>query len=241
MLQEALGYPLAGERADEALVGGWVLYLLAGVVPLVPLVPLLGYYVRVLGTSARRESGPPDIANPGGLILQGLVGTLVVSLYLAVPLAISLGTAGGLVQAPQPDSLLDVLVVYAGGTLTLLVTVLFGYLLPAALAAYGFTGSVRSAVDRYALKRAATHAAYFYRWWVGFVLLALGISLGGWLWRLHPVARVLAPLPVVYLQLVSCHVWGVGFGAASRDYLAGEGSGAGDADEVVEATRAGAE
>lgn len=223
MLVEALRYPLAGERADEALVGGWALYLLAGVVPLVPLVPLVGYYVRVLGASAAGEGTPPPATELGRLLVQGTVGVVVLVAFAAVPTALTAGTAGGLVQAPQPSGLLDAVVLFAGGTILLLVTLLFAYLAPAALAAYGFTGRPWSAFDRYALKRAGTHAAYFYRFWVGAVVFVAGGSLAGWLWTLHPVARAVAPLPAVYLQLVACRVWGVGFGAAAREYLADDG------------------
>lgn len=228
MLRDAARYPFAGSRADEAMVLGWVLYLVAGVVPVAPLVLLVGYFVRVLGASARGTGTPPPLDGPWRLLKQSLVGTALLAAFAAVPLALSVGTAGGLRRAPAPSGLLDVLVVLGGGTTLLLVTLVFGYLAPAALAGYGLTGRPRTAFDRHALRRAGTHAAYFLRWWLGTVTFVTSLSLLGWLWSVHPLARIVAPLPVVYLQVVACRLWGVGFGAAARDYLRADDASASD-------------
>jgi hypothetical protein len=219
MTRDLLWYPASGDRSDEVLVGAWALYLLAGLVPVLPLLPYVGYLVRVLAASASRDETAPVPDDPRALISQGVVVGLVAAAYLAVPVAVTAGTAGGLARAPRPTSLPSTLVVLAGGSVLLGVVLGFSYLLPASLTAYGVTGDWRRSFDRTALRLAGTHGAYFYRWWLGAVAFVAGTAVAGTLWSLGPVGRAVAPLPAVYCQVLACHLWGVGTGMAIRGYL----------------------
>ncbi|WP_313695647.1 DUF4013 domain-containing protein [Halorarum halobium] len=74
MLQEALAFPFRGDRGDalETLAIGGGLHLLAAFVPLLPLVPVVGYLVGLLRADGggvggnRADGGGDDAADPSG-------------------------------------------------------------------------------------------------------------------------------------------------------------------------------
>lgn len=220
MLRAALRYPLAGDRADEALVGGWALLLVAGVVRgvspvpaayLLVLLPLAGYLLGVLAASAAGESNLPAVGGPAALLADGFRGYAVGAAYLAVPVGLLAGTAGGLVRVDTPQGPAALLLTL-GGTMVLLTAVVFAYLLPAALTAAAATGRVRPAFSPGVVRRAFGDGAYFYRFWVGAVVGAAGLAAASALWAAGGLLRVVSPPPAVYVAVVACRLWGVGAG-----------------------------
>ncbi|KTG08326.1 hypothetical protein AUR64_19005 [Haloprofundus marisrubri] len=167
MLREALRYPLRGDDAAERLILGGGLHVVTAFVPVVPLVFVVGYLVRVLnevsdGPSAFRGGPPPGFGDVRALVVDGLKAALVVALYAAGPLAILLVTLGG-VSGLSPAALAGTagVAVLAGSTAALLAALGVAYLLPAALVAYAHSRHLRAAFDRSFLGATATDARYF--------------------------------------------------------------------------------
>ncbi|WP_224335474.1 DUF4013 domain-containing protein [Haloprofundus halobius] len=167
MLRESIRYPFGGDDAAETLIVGGGLHVATAFVPLVPLVFVLGYLVRVLdeassgGSAALRDGTPPTFDDLRGLTADGVKATLVVGLYSAGPLAVLLVTVGGAsglsAGALTGTASLGVLV---GSTAALFAALGVAYLLPAALVGYAQSRRFRAAFDRSTL-RAATDARYF--------------------------------------------------------------------------------
>lgn len=213
MLREALGYPLRGDHAVETLLVGGLCHLLAAFVPVVPLVPVVGYLVCALDDRARThrpdlpETTPPTFHDPRTILRRGLGGSLVVVAYLAVPTVVLVVTLGGTVSQSL-ESVPGVglsLGFFTASTVTLLVAVLFAYLLPAGLAAYAVGGSLRAGFDPTAVRAVATDARYFVTWGVAVVVL----SLAGVLFA--PLNAVGAGFFLAfYAEVVAVGLWGRG-------------------------------
>lgn len=176
MFGDALSYPIRGAWLERAVVGS---LLVLGSPLVVPLLVLVGYCVRVLGTSIEGAEEPPPFDDWSALVRTGGVGTAITLAYLLAPLAVAgllaalllVGGRYGLAGiAPhlggRPAIVWGVSVVAAAlaGLVSLAVvggTLLVYYLLPAALARYAATGRVGAAFDRTALTSIATSGEYF--------------------------------------------------------------------------------
>lgn len=169
MLLEALRYPFAGERRLDAVLVGGGLHLLATALPVLPLVPVVGYLVRVLrhvatdespGSRTALDEGPPDWRPVVPLFVDGVTAIGVVVIYLLVPIALLAGTmavAGG--GALNPTTLGSGVLFYAGSTLVFVTALAAIYPLPAALVAYA-TDGLRPAFSPNRLQNAVRDAQY---------------------------------------------------------------------------------
>lgn len=184
MLREALGYPLRGDRGDaaETLAVGGGLHLLAWFLPVVPLVFVVGYLVRVLRGAGDAAGAPATFRSPGGLggvgtlVRDGLLGSVVVAAYALPPVVALAVTFTGIVGGDASLDGFGSVAVAAGGTATLFVAAGFAYALPAALAAFARTG-LRAAFSPSTLRPVLTSGRYFYAWCVGASALGVGAAL----------------------------------------------------------------
>lgn len=205
-----LRYPVAGEERERPLLALWILVLAGFVVPLVPLVPVVGYLIRVLDASDRGAPAPALFEDAWTLLRRGVGGTGLAVGFLAGPFLALLVTVygamfgAGAFAAGGPSTLL----VAAGSVVVLLFAVLGGYLLPIALFRYGRTGSLRAAVEARWLRGAATHGAYFAGWILGAAVAAAGAGLARALLSVPRVGPVLAALVLAHVAVVTCHLWG---------------------------------
>lgn len=202
MFRGVLSYPLRadGDRfpLDVVLVGGG-LHLLAVFVPILPLIPVAGYLVRVLDNAAgtdrtafRTEASPPTFGDLRGLFADGLAAFAIALTYLAVPAVVLLVTARGLSSASIAGGGAGIGAtgpgVGAGGTafgvgvgflvgstVTLLLALTFAYLLPAALVAYARSRDLRAAFDADRLRPLVTDGRYLVA--VGVAATAVGLAL----------------------------------------------------------------
>lgn len=207
---ELATYPVRGTERERPLLAAWVCVLASFLVPVIPLVPFVGYLVRVIDASDRDEPAPGFVREFLPLLRRGVGGTALTLVFLAGPFVVLLITVYGAmfgVESVEPGET-PLLLVYAGSTVVLVVALVGAYLLPIALFRYGRTGSLRAAFSRKWLRGGATHAAYFAGWSLGAVLLTVGLGLAS---ALFPVGRIgppLAALVVAHASIVTCHVWG---------------------------------
>jgi hypothetical protein len=212
-LRESIRYPLRGEHAEEALLVGWIC-LLAHLlfVPLLALVPAIGYLVAVLRSTAAEGSTPPPVEYRRTL-REGTVGSILVIGYALVPVAIgaiTLELAGAAALDPEAGGSV---LFFVGSTVTLFVLLGFLYALPIALCGYA-RGGIRGAVPNPAFGSVAGHGAYFVGWTSGFVVLAIGGLVGETLAALPVLGPVLAALWWWYVLLVGTRRIGLGYAAA---------------------------
>jgi peptide/nickel transport system ATP-binding protein len=166
-----------------------------GLLLLVPGIAAFGYYTRVTGATVEGEPLPP-LEGVAGLFTDGAKGLAVAGVYLAVPFAL-LGVGAA--------SLLGVTDVVGGSAATGLtaggavLTLLLGYLAPAAIANAASTGRVGAGFAFGTVTSTVTEAEYA-RKWVAAVLVAIfGGILGGILAYLVNLvlSPILGPLLVV--------------------------------------------
>lgn len=210
----AFGYPLAGKGRERPLVACWILLMLGVLVPVLSVVPLavvLGYLGRVVDASARGESTPRFLREPGTLLRWSAGGLLVVVGYLLVPvLALGVTVYGATTTAQGPDlGSTGTLVVYGGSTAVLCLFGVALYLVPAALAVYA-DRSLGAAFSRQHLAAVVGHAAYFPRWMAGTVALSMAAAFGSVALQIHRVGPIVASLVGAYGAIFAAHLWGLG-------------------------------
>jgi hypothetical protein len=238
MLREALSYPLRGEDVEETLLVGAVLALaigllvrlgVLGVLAVVPAVLLAGYALAVLRVSAESsgdtdaesaratlatDETPPAFAGLRALAGDGVRALVVAAGYLFVPAVALAVTVGGASAGVRPATLGTTAFVLVASTVVLVVSAVFAYLLPAALAGVARTGHLRSAVDLAALRRHATDGGYFVGWITALVACGVAFVLSGALASLGRPGEVVALAGGFYALVVVARLLGRGVGGS---------------------------
>lgn len=179
MLGDALSYPRRGDGAAKRIFVGGALLLLSFL--LLPASLLYGFFLRVLGATARGETEPPDFDDWGGLFVDGLKVFVVFLVYLlpvyvmavVVPVVYtSLVPMGTSVLGPSTAA--AGMFVMAFVVLTPL-TLLAYYLVPAELVGLALSGDLGGAFDVESIGTIARSREYF----LGMLLAAVVAVLGG--------------------------------------------------------------
>jgi hypothetical protein len=210
---EALRYPLRGEHAEKALLAAWLCVLVHSIaLPVLALVPLVGYLTVVLG---RGDGDEPPAFLDRSVLRRGLGASALALAYGTVPLGMALVTFVLLTESGREPTGADTVIVLAGSTTVLFVLAVAAYLLPISLANYARSDSLRAGFA--GLTPIATHAAYFVGWCSGSVLGLLGLALASALVDLGGPLAVLGSLVGAYAVIVAARRIGRG-DAAARDY-----------------------
>lgn len=172
VIAEAIDYPGAGDRSWRTLAVGGVLSALWVLVG--PLIPVLGYQMRVLAGTMENLPAPPRFDDPRHLVSSGTGALGIVAVAMVGP-AIVATLAWNSVGAPRYSVGSDV--VFAEQTIRffgvgVLATLVVWLVVPAALANYVRTGRLSGAVSGSALAAALGSPAYLRSWLVGIALLA---------------------------------------------------------------------
>jgi len=93
MFEDALRFPFAGDDSARNILIGGVLVLLSPLV--LPLLPLFGYYLRVVKAGIDDDETPPAFEEWVELSVEGLKAVVVSFVYFLLPLVITL--IGGIV------------------------------------------------------------------------------------------------------------------------------------------------
>ena len=88
MFEDALRFPFAGDDSARSLLIGGVLVLLSPFV--LPLLPLFGYYLRVLKAGIDGDETPPVFEEWVELSVDGLKAVVVSFVYFLVPLVFTI-------------------------------------------------------------------------------------------------------------------------------------------------------
>lgn len=231
MFREALIYPVRGENAEENLLAGAILALAGGllvrlgilaVLAVGPLVLLSGYALAVLrGSAAGARSSsaaettadePPRFGNVRKLAADGVRALVVAVGYLVVPVVALVVTVGGAtggasgrLATPGASA-----IVLGAGTVVLVVSLAFAYLLPAGLIGVARTGRLGSAVAPERLRASVTSARYFVGWVAALVVGSVAGLLLGSLASLGRLGEVVALALGFYALVVVARLLGRG-------------------------------
>jgi hypothetical protein len=211
-IESAVRYPSEADDWLRTVVIGGVLALLG--VFVLPVLLSYGYVLDVFRAGVRDDPEPPTfrLDEWPRLLVEGAVAAAVVLVYQLLPLVVLVVVAGGVGVAALTGSEaligLSLLWFAAGLLVWTALTVLFGYLSLAGVAAYADTDRVGAAFDLDVLRDVALDREFAVCWLYGVVLLVLGGALGA----------LLAPLGTFvgfYAQIAAARLWGRGY-ARSR-------------------------
>lgn len=207
-----LAYPVGGAAGERPVLAGWILILLAFLVPVLPLIPLLGYLVAVLAASERGDDAPPFLARPRHLLWRGLLATVVLAVYLAIPAIVLVVTVFGAVTVGglRDAGFVATVTIYAGSTAVLTLSLAGLYLCPVGLGRLGAEGRLRAAFDGAALRSVGGHAAYFVAWVVGALVLGFAGLVATTALSITRLGPVVASLVLAYGSILAVHLWGRG-------------------------------
>ena len=208
-MRAALGYPLQGEHGEKAVLSAWLcVFVHAIALPVVALVPVLGYVATVLGADG--DDPPPFLDR--ALVTRSLGATAITLGYGVVPLGTAALAFQFLFGADQAPSETEAIFVLAASTAVLIVLAGYAYVLPIALANYVRGGSLRSATTD--LVDVASHAAYFVGWASGIVLVLLGVAVSSAFVDLGGVFAVGGSFVGAYAVIAASRRIGQGYAAA---------------------------
>jgi len=205
MIADGFSYPLRGERAWVRVALGVLL------VPFsylgVPAFAIVGYYLRVLSTSARGDHEPPAVDDPVRLVLDGLWALLVAATY-AVPITIAALVVLAVAAAPGgPGWLLPAIGIVLIGVWYAVV--------PAALATAAVRDRFAAAFDPRAVGRVVATPTYLLAALASVLVVVVAGAVLAQLTALAPLVGLLvAPPAALYLHLVVCRTTGTAFGVA---------------------------
>ncbi|MEF8973981.1 MAG: DUF4013 domain-containing protein [Haloarcula sp.] len=217
MLEDAIRYPWNGEQKVETILIGGVLSLLG--VFFIPVLFVFGYLVRVIrAVSDGDDEVPPVFDEWGDLLVEGLVAFLITLAYSLVPLVVIglaiasfvlpfsvVTTAAG---EPTPGIAVGgVLLALVVAFVTILVSLGFAYLLPAAVAAYAVTGRVGSAFSPGTLRAIGGSRTYAVAWLVA-VAIGIGAQVVGGFASVTVIGAVLVPFVSFYGNVAGAYAIG---------------------------------
>lgn len=209
MAQGAFGYVAAGENAVETVVTGWILLLIHQlIVPLVPLVFVVGYLVRVLDSTGT-EGSAPTFKGLRELARDGVFGSLLLVIYGIVPGAVLF--VGGWIliewEPPAEPGFPTAMILFMLGLILLFSAMFYLYIAPLTLRSYAEKRSFRSGFDFENIVAVGLNVHYLYRWMYGFVVLVVGIAVVRILAAVPTAGPFFAPLVAFVVIVVTVAVW----------------------------------
>ncbi|MBV0923206.1 DUF4013 domain-containing protein [Halomicroarcula limicola] len=204
MLRDALSYPQRGPGWLWTVITGSLLTL-AGVVLFVPLIPVQGYLLRVVRSTAEGRPNPPKFSDWGDLFLDGARSITVQVAYVFVPVMLLLGAVlAPTVGYPQLGTPLLAVAGFVGAVAAVA--------LPAALARLATTDRLAAAFDARAIAETARQPIYVVAIVEAYVALFVIAGLGG-VFVLILVGAAFA----FYGQVVGYHLFARGYAGAIGD------------------------
>ena len=215
----AVRYPAESDDVVKTVLVGGLLSLFGFLV--VPLFVLAGYVVEVLDRTAAGDETPPTFDGLGEMTVTGVKAAAIGIVYGFVPLAVGVGgvivgIAGIGVGGDGALGGLGVLGILLAGLFSLVLALLVGYLLPAALANFARTRSIGSAFDAGLLKPIWLSRSYAVAWVTMVAVLLVGGLVGAVLNVVPVLGAVAAVFVGFYFSVAAYSVLGRSWGRFPR-------------------------
>lgn len=213
MLEDAINYPRESEDWVRTVVIGSVLTLFGFL--LIPAIAVFGYYVRVMRGTIAGETEPPVFDEWGELFVDGLKAFVVTFVYMLVPGIVFGVTVGGLVTAAALGNgdvgFGAILGALAGFAVAAVISLVFWYLVPAAVANVARTGRIGSGFAFGELRPALASGSYAVPWLLSVAVLVVAGVVTGVL-NVVPLLGFLLAIPVTfYATVVAFRLAATGF------------------------------
>lgn len=211
MLEDGLSYPLKGDWLGRILIGG-VLSFFSFL--LLPILPVMGYTLRVIERTVAGEEEPPEWGDWGELTVDGLKMFVVSLVYSFVPVAVVMGlgmTVMG-VGAAAGDSGGGIIAGFGFMVILLMVPAMFVvyYLLPAALGNMATEGNLGAAFDFGAIKPVVTSSDYFVAVLMP-IVIGVVLNVVTFMLAITVIGYVFVPFIGFYGQVAIFRMFGVAF------------------------------
>lgn len=237
MISESVTYPLEGDKTAEILVVGGLLSLASGIlgaiiaffgaltfglglillpIAFLPALGILGYYVRILETTAHGKHEPPAFDDLGRAFKDGIFATAIGVVYYLVPavLFIVVAVFGGLIggaTGSEAGNAIGGVVIFAGFGVATLLTIALTYVYPAALTRYAVTDNVGAAFSFNELFDTILGMDYLVAWLFGFVILSVGGVVSSALGIIPFVGWVVAPVVQFLFAMMAYRAFGLAY------------------------------
>lgn len=214
-LGDALAYPTEHQEWVKTILIGGALSIFAFL--LIPIVLVYGYIVRVLRRRLDGDPQPPTFGQWEELLVDGIKAVGIGFVYLLIPGLVGFVTVGDSIAAVATgtqsgpgagDGILF------GALLSLLVSLLFGYVAVAAIVNFVYEGEFAAAFDFTTLRGIVLDGDYAVAWGLSVVVFAGVRVLVGVLGVIPLLGTVIGAFVFFYAQIVAAHLWADGYGTS---------------------------
>lgn len=203
-VSDAMKYPMNEEGWVQTMAIGTVLKLCTFLI--LPRVLLQGYYVRVMRRTVAGDPEPPGFDNWSGLLHDGIRASLIILVYLAIPLLVFflfavpplIGIVGSVMSGSGPGIGASLAGLAGALLVSGLLVVVFGYAGAAGMAAFAHNGTMRAAFSRDVL--AVMTSSNYLVAHINVLIVSIAASI-----FTSVVTAVVAFIPVVNLLLLVVH------------------------------------
>lgn len=215
MLEDGLSYPLKGEWLGRILIGGGLSFFSF---LLLPILPVLGYTLRVIEKTVQGEAEPPEWEDWGDLTVDGLKVMIVGFIYSIVPIIVIMGLGSVIVGigGAAGDSGGGIIAGFGLMMFLLFIPVMLivYYILPAALGNMATEGSLGAAFDFGAIKPVVLSAEYFVAVLMPIVIMVL-LNVVTFFLAITVIGYVFVPFLSFYGQVAIFRMFGTAFAETS--------------------------
>jgi hypothetical protein len=211
MIEQSLNYLRSGEAWVKTVLIGGVLTLLGFL--LVPLVLVVGYYVRVLRGTMHDEDEPPAFDDWNELLTEGLKGFAIYLVYGLLPAVVGaviafVGIGGAIAGDSGAAGAIGGLVAVVGFLVSLVLGLAAAYVIPAALANFVEKDDVMAGFAFGDIRAVITTGTYAMGWLTAFGLLLAAALVTAVLSIVPVIGTVLGVFLTFYAAVAAFYVIG---------------------------------
>lgn len=212
----ALRYPTNNDNWKKTLLIGGGLSIFGFLI--IPLLLVYGYIIRVIRHRLEDDPQPPTFSEWGELFTDGIKAFVIGFVYLLVPVIVGTFTFGGSIAAISTGttggSAMGMAGLVVGMILTLVLSLLFGYVAVAAIVNFANERRVGAAFDFTTIKAIIFSGDFAITWGLS-VVVFIAASLVVALLNIIPVlGAIIGAFVFFYAQIVAAHLWAGGYNDA---------------------------
>lgn len=215
-ISNAVTYPMEHDDwIKTALIGGALFFF--GFL-FVPLLLVYGYIVRVIRHRLAEEPQPPIFSEWETLLTDGGKAFVIGFVYLLVPGIVGVFTVGGSILAIATGTRSGAAAGFAGlavgALLTLVLSLVFGYVAVAAIVNFASEGRLGAGFDVASIKTVVLSGDYAVGWGLSIAVFVAASLVVGILNGIPVLGTVVGAFVFFYAQVVAAYLWAGGYSDA---------------------------
>lgn len=215
-ITNAFEYPRDHEDWMKTVLIGGLLSAFAFL--LVPIFIIYGYILRVIRYRLDGDPHPPLFDEWGELLVDGIKISVIGVVYLLIPLVVGTATVGGSIAAiatgTQGGTATGVAGLFVGFMITLVLSLLFGYIAVAAILNFAHEGYLSAAFEFDTLRTIMFDSDYAVAWLLSIAIIIGAGMVAGALNIIPIVGAIIGAFIVFYAQVMAAYLWAGGYSAA---------------------------